>query len=54
MLGRQYVNQCVQNVYFQKKVKNTKFSDRVSNEEVCKKLNVGKSLLNYIKKIILC
>ena len=31
-----------------------KWSVRISNKEVCKKLNVGKSLLNDIKKRKLC
>ena len=37
-----------------RKVAKIKWSDRISNEEVCNKLNVGKSLLNDIKKTKLC
>ena len=37
-----------------RKVAKIKWSDRISNEEVCKKLNVEKSLLNDIKKRKLC
>ena len=37
-----------------RKVAKIKWSDRISNEEVCKKLNLEKSLLNDIKKRKLC